>query len=81
MTHTIAIIGAGLSGTLTAIHLLSLSTSPLTIYLIDQTGRFGPGLAYSPPSEAFKLNVRANAMGAIASDPEGFLRWLQKRRP
>lgn len=81
MPQAIAIVGAGLSGTLTAIHLLSHATSPLTIHLIDQTARFGPGLAYNPPSDAFKLNVRAKAMGAIPSDPEGFLRWLQKRRP
>jgi uncharacterized NAD(P)/FAD-binding protein YdhS len=81
MTNRVAIIGAGLSGTLTAVNLLSQSGTPLSIYLIEQTGSFGPGLAYSPPSEAFKLNVRAKAMGALPSDPEGFFRWLKKMRP
>lgn len=77
----IAIIGSGFTGTLVAINLLTQSTDPITISLIDGRGTFGPGLAYSPPSETFKLNVKAQAMGALPSDPEGFFRWLKKKRP
>jgi uncharacterized NAD(P)/FAD-binding protein YdhS len=80
--QTIAIIGAGFSGALVAIHLAhARAQHPLTIYLIDRRGTFGPGLAYSPPSTTFKLNVRAKAMGAFPDDPEGFLRWLKEREP
>ena len=80
MNTSVVIIGAGLSGALTAIHLLQLSsTTPLTIHLIDRRGTFGPGLAYSPPSDRFKLNVRAKAMGAFPEDPGGFFRWLTAR--
>ncbi|MEY4669472.1 MAG: hypothetical protein RL518_2171 [Pseudomonadota bacterium] len=78
-----AIIGAGFCGTLTAVHLArAISTkTPLDIYLIDRRGTFGPGLAYSPPSDRFKLNVRAKSMGAFPDDPEGFYHWLLKRDP
>jgi uncharacterized NAD(P)/FAD-binding protein YdhS len=81
MPPHITIIGSGFSGTLTAIHLLSQTTTPLTISLIDPRGTFGPGLAYSPPSKTFTLNVKAKAMGALPSDGEGFFRWLKKKRP
>lgn len=80
--RTIAIIGAGFSGSLTAIHLArSPTTETLEIFLIDRRGTFGPGLAYSPPSDSFTLNVKAQAMGAFPDDPQGFLRWIQEREP
>jgi uncharacterized NAD(P)/FAD-binding protein YdhS len=83
MRTSLAIIGAGFSGTLTAIHLARTpaNDAPIDIYLIDPRGSFGPGLAYSPPSERFKLNVRAQAMGAFPDDVEGFYRWAKKRYP
>lgn len=80
MTHSVAIIGAGFSGSLTALNLLA--SSPRTsVTLIDSRGTFGPGLAYTVPSDRFKLNVRAKAMGAFPNDPEGFSRWLKEREP
>jgi uncharacterized NAD(P)/FAD-binding protein YdhS len=83
MRTSVAIIGAGFSGTLTAIHLLRSPSSEtkVDIYLIDPRGTFGPGLAYSPPSDRFKLNVRAKAMGAFPDDVEGFARWAKQRYP
>jgi uncharacterized NAD(P)/FAD-binding protein YdhS len=83
MSTSVAIIGAGFSGTLTAIHLARTpaTASSIDIYLIDPRGSFGPGLAYSPPSERFKLNVRAKAMGAFPDDVEGFYRWERERYP
>ncbi|MEN9845010.1 MAG: hypothetical protein RIS36_157 [Pseudomonadota bacterium] len=83
MHKSVAIIGAGFSGTLTAIHLAlrPAAEAKLDIYLIDPRGSFGPGLAYSPPSDRFKLNVRAKAMGAFPDDVEGFYRWAKERCP
>ena len=82
MRKTVVIVGGGFSGALTAINLAQLTLSTeLTIYLIDVRGTFGPGLAYSPPSERFKLNVRTKAMGAFPADPEEFFRWLKAREP
>jgi uncharacterized NAD(P)/FAD-binding protein YdhS len=83
MTQTIVIIGAGFSGSLAALHLATDKghPQPLVIYLIDPRGSFGPGLAYTTPSDRFKLNVRAKAMGAFPNDPQGFFRWLKEREP
>ncbi len=83
MAKSVAIIGAGFSGSLTALNLLRAAppSSELQVVLIDPRGTFGPGLAYSVPSHRFKLNVRAHAMGAFPEDPEGFLRWLKERDP
>jgi len=81
MRSSVAIIGAGFSGTLTAIQLAdTASTSTeIDIYLIDPRESFGPGLAYTPPSKGFKLNVPAKSMGAFPDDVEGFYRWIYER--
>jgi uncharacterized NAD(P)/FAD-binding protein YdhS len=83
MRRSVAIIGAGFSGSLTAINLALNPSSKflVDIYLIDPRRCFGPGLAYSPPSERFKLNVRAKDMGALPDDVEGFYRWMKERHP
>jgi uncharacterized NAD(P)/FAD-binding protein YdhS len=80
-TLSVVIIGAGFSGTLTAIQLMRSYRTPLAISLIDPRGVFGPGLAYSVPSDRFKLNVRAKAMGAFPDAPGHFLEWAQLRDP
>lgn len=76
MQKVVAIVGAGFCGSLTALNLLS-SSPEVKVYLVDRRGVFGPGLAYSPPSDRFKLNVRTHAMGAFPQNPEGFFEWLQ----
>lgn len=45
--------------------------------LIDRTGQFGPGLAYSTPFEGHLLNVRANRMSAVEGRPDDFADWLR----
>lgn len=45
--------------------------------LIDRTGQFGPGLAYSTPFEGHLLNVRANRMSAVEGRPDDFTDWLR----
>ncbi len=76
----IAIIGGGLSGTLTALHLIRMnSATPLAIYLVDKHDRVGPGLAYSTRRSCHRLNVRAGALSIFAEDPGHFVRWLAER--
>lgn len=77
---TIAIIGAGFCGTLTAAHVLRADPAARVI-LIERSGRFGPGLAYSTPSAVHFLNVPAGNMSAFDDDPGHFLRWAQERDP
>ena len=80
---TFAIIGAGFSGTLTAIHLARLCAKGsdggkgTRIILLDRSGRFGPGLAYSTDSPVHYLNVPAGNMSAFEDEPGHFLAWAQ----
>ena len=75
-TTTIAIIGGGVSGTLTALHLVRQGT-PGRVILIDQRPGFGLGLAYSTPSLRHLLNVPAGKISALPDQPDHFLNWLR----
>lgn len=76
-TRTIAIIGGGVSGTLTALHLVRQRT-PAQVILIDQQSDFGLGLAYSTPSLRHLLNVPAGKISALPDQPDHFLTWLRR---
>jgi len=70
----IAIVGGGFSGAMLAAR---LAEAGLASVLIDRTGQFGPGLAYSTPFEGHLLNVRANRMSAVEERPDDFANWLK----
>ncbi len=74
----IAIVGGGFSGAMLAAR---LAERGLASILIDRTGTFGPGLAYSTPFEGHLLNVRADRMSAMDGDPGGFVDWLRIHCP
>lgn len=71
--QSVAIIGAGFCGTMTAIHLLRAGGTHVTLF--EKTGSFGPGLAYSTRSASHLLNVPAGRMSALPDVPDDFLRW------
>jgi hydroxyacylglutathione hydrolase len=73
---TIAIIGGGVSGTLTAFHLVRQGTSA-RVTLIAHRPDFGLGLAYSTPSLRHLLNVPAGKISAQPDQPDHFLIWLR----
>jgi uncharacterized NAD(P)/FAD-binding protein YdhS len=77
----IAIIGAGLSGKLLALNLLRLSSAgpPVEVRLLDRRDEASMGPAYSGDEDFLLLNVPAGRMGALAEDPEHFLRWVRAR--
>jgi uncharacterized NAD(P)/FAD-binding protein YdhS len=75
MTRSVAIIGAGFSGTLTALHLLSQRDGP-RVALIERGAGFGPGLAYGAGQGEHLLNVRAGNMSAFPDRPSHLLDWL-----
>lgn len=88
MTHTIAIIGAGFSGTIMAARLLRAqagATLPaLKIVLINRgaqgaTDNLGRGLAYGTKSDAHLLNVPAGRMSAFPEAENDFLNFLTQR--
>src|SRR6201981_3573011 len=76
-SRTIAIIGGGVSGALTAFQLIKHKT-PARVILIDQRPDFGLGLAYSTPSLRHLLNVPAGKISALPDQPDHFLHWLRK---
>ena len=49
--------------------------------LIDRTGDFGPGIAYSTPFEGHLLNVRSGRMSAVEGRPGDFTDWLAVNAP
>jgi uncharacterized NAD(P)/FAD-binding protein YdhS len=76
---TVAVIGAGASGTLMAAQLLRRGEPGLRIVLIERSGAFGPGVAYSSTLDAHRLNVAAAQMAALPKDPQSFFRWSRGR--
>ena len=81
MTDTIAIIGGGISGTLTVLNCIKQSVNPLTILWFDSKNKFCRGLAYSTSDEHHLLNVRANNMSVFADEPDHFTNWLKQHHP
>src|ERR1700736_3543431 len=72
---TIAIVGGGASGLLTAYHLVQQKVNA-TILVIDPRPELGLGLAYSTPSLQHLLNVPAGKISALPGEPDHFLDWL-----
>ena len=73
----IAIVGAGFSGTLLALHLLQRVPPQTRVVLIERNAQFGRGPAYSTGNSSHLLNVPAGKMSAFHSRPADFLHWLQ----
>ena len=73
----LAIIGAGFSGTMTALHLLRASPR-LPLLLCERSSVFARGAAYSTANPAHLLNVRASNMSAFSEEPNHFTDWLSK---
>lgn len=77
--HTVAIVGAGFTGTMVAVNLLRRARVPTRILLVERSGRFTAGVAYGTRVDAHSLNVPAGRMSAFPADAEHFLRWAQVR--
>lgn len=74
----IAIIGAGFTGSLLALHLLHRCQPNDRIHLIERNAQFGRGLAYSTGNPNHLLNVRAGNMSAYPDRPDHFVEWLRR---
>jgi uncharacterized NAD(P)/FAD-binding protein YdhS len=72
---TVAVIGAGFSGVMTALNLLNDADGP-RVRLIERRARFGLGAAYQTTNPDHLLNVRAANMSAYPDQPHHFLTWL-----
>ncbi|HET8715040.1 MAG TPA: FAD/NAD(P)-binding protein, partial [Holophagaceae bacterium] len=74
----LAILGAGASGALVAIHLHAAAPGS-AVAVLDAGARAARGLAYGTPYGAHLLNVPAGRMSAVLGDPGHFQRWLEAR--
>src|SRR5271169_1627662 len=76
---TVAIIGGGFCGTLTAVNLARSTTEPLRITLINNQYPLGRGIAYGTRRPEHLLNVVARNMSAFPDLPSHFVDWLRNR--
>ncbi|MFF3409817.1 FAD/NAD(P)-binding protein, partial [Streptomyces sp. NPDC002742] len=77
--HTVAIVGAGAAGTLTAVQLCETAArrrTPLDLVLVDPAPEAGRGTAYATTDPRHRLNVPAGGMSCYPDDPGHFTRWL-----
>lgn len=81
MIHTIAIVGGGISGTLTVLQFIKQSKKPLSVLWFDTQNKFCKGYAYSTFDEQHLLNVRASNMSVFADEPNHFTDWLMQFHP
>lgn len=72
----VAVIGAGASGALQALH---LSQAGAKVSLIERGPAPGRGVAYGTVRPEHLLNVPARRMSALSDDPDHFTRWLEAR--
>lgn len=77
--RTIVIIGGGASGVLLAAQLLKVENPALRVAIVEKTGVFGRGLAYSTTLDEHLLNVGAHGMSAFPDEPDHFRAWLGTR--
>jgi uncharacterized NAD(P)/FAD-binding protein YdhS len=75
---TVAIIGGGMSGFLTALRLLE-HNEELSIRLINSGRPLALGVAYSTSDPQHLLNVPAGKMSAYVSKPSHFADWLDSK--
>jgi uncharacterized NAD(P)/FAD-binding protein YdhS len=75
----VAVVGGGCAGTLVASNLLSRFDGRLRVVLIERSGRFGPGVAYSTEDPRHLLNVPAEKMSAFRDAPSHFAEWAAER--
>ena len=74
---TVAVIGGGFSGLLTAIHLLRADPQ-VVVRLVERAPLFGRGRAYQTSHADHLLNVRASNMSAFPDQPTHFQDWLAR---
>lgn len=81
--RTVAVVGAGAAGTLTAARLAreaGTRGSALDLLLVDPSPQTGRGVAYSAEHPAHRLNVPAGRISALPERPDDFVRWLREDR-
>lgn len=81
MTASIAIVGGGISGTLTVLQIIKQSRCPVSVLWFDTQNKFCKGYAYNTYDDHHLLNVRANNMSIFPDEPNHLVNWLSKHNP
>ena len=77
---TVAVVGSGFSGVMTAVHLLrGVAPRPVRVLMVNRSGVMARGVAYGTSSPAHLLNVPAGKMSAFPEDPSHFVRYAQSQ--
>jgi uncharacterized NAD(P)/FAD-binding protein YdhS len=83
-TPRVVVIGAGASGTLTALHLARSARrrdTPLDVVLVDPALHRARGTAFGTSDPQHLLNVPAGGMSALPEDPGNFVAWRARQHP
>jgi uncharacterized NAD(P)/FAD-binding protein YdhS len=81
-TRTIAIVGAGFSGSALAAKLLRFPPqAPTRLLLFERASQLGTGVAYARHPHPYLLNVPAARMSAIPEDPYHFVAYARQHNP
>jgi uncharacterized NAD(P)/FAD-binding protein YdhS len=76
--RTIAIVGGGFAGTMTAVHLMQKADQPLNIVIINNRFPLIKGIAYATPYAEHLLNVPVSSISAFSKHADHFFNWLHK---
>ncbi len=77
--QSVAIIGGGFSGVMTAVNLARFSPRRLKVTVINHQRPVGRGVAYGTRRPEHLLNVAARNMSAFPDLPDHFFQWLRTR--
>jgi uncharacterized NAD(P)/FAD-binding protein YdhS len=77
--RAVAIVGGGFCGTVTAVNLARLATTPLAVTVFNHRYPPARGVAYGTRRPEHLLNVPARNMSALADRPDHFVEWLRAR--
>jgi uncharacterized NAD(P)/FAD-binding protein YdhS len=83
-TPRVVVIGAGASGSLTALHLARAARrrdTSLDVVLIDPALHRARGTAFGTSDPQHLLNVTAGGMSALPEDPGHFVAWRARQHP
>lgn len=77
---SVLIVGGGFSGVSVAMRMHAYSRGPVSILLVDGSGRFGTGLAYSNKDMLLTMSGRAGRLSAFEEAPNHFVEWLRNEK-
>jgi uncharacterized NAD(P)/FAD-binding protein YdhS len=80
----VVVVGAGASGSLTALHLARAARrreTPLEVVLLDPGVHRARGTAYGTHDPRHLLNIAAGGMSALPDDPGHFVAWRARQHP